>query len=148
MTLDGEIFCLLWMYLPLVLADTRVNSDTGEVALSQQLIQLACAVGTLDEDDDLIKLQVIEKLVKLAILLILLKFDVVLLETVEGQFGGVINEQLKSIAHELSANWSNFLRKGSAEHHHLLVGGGGTEDLLNVTAHVYTICHQSIVPIV
>lgn len=122
--------------LPLLLADTRVDSDTGEVALAQQLVQLVSTQGALDEDNDLVELQVIKKLVQLAVLLVLAELDVVLLETVQGELGVVIDVDLERVAHELLADGADLLGQGGAEHHNLLVGGGGTEDLLDVTAHV------------
>lgn len=45
--------------LPLLLADTGVDSDTGEVALAQELVELVSTLGALNEDDDLVELQVI-----------------------------------------------------------------------------------------
>lgn len=41
--------------LPLFLADPRVNSDTREVALAQQLIEFCSTQGALDEDNNLIE---------------------------------------------------------------------------------------------
>ena len=49
--------------VPLLLADTIVNSDTGEVALAEQLIKLVGAEGALNKDDNLVELQVIQKLI-------------------------------------------------------------------------------------
>ena len=45
--------------LPLLLAHTGVDGDTGEVALAQQFIQLIGADSALDENDDLVELEAI-----------------------------------------------------------------------------------------
>jgi hypothetical protein len=39
----------------------RRRSDTGEVALAQQLIQLVGTLGALDKDDDLVEFEVVQK---------------------------------------------------------------------------------------
>lgn len=122
--------------LPFLLADARVNSNTGEVAVAEELIQSGCAHGALDENDDLVELQAVEKLVELAVLLLLTQFDVVLLKTVEGELRLVVNVDFEWVAHELLADRANFLRQGGAEHHDLLLGGSSAEDLLDVAAHI------------
>lgn len=52
------------------------------VALAEELVKLGAAKGGLDEDDDLVVLQLIKEAVKLAVLLGLVRLDVVLLEMV------------------------------------------------------------------
>lgn len=122
--------------IPLFLADTGVDSDTGEVALAEQLVKLVGALGALDEDDDLVELKVVEELIQLAVLLLLAQLNVVLLQSVKGELSVVIDVNLERVAHELLANGTDFLGESGAEHHNLLVGGGGTENLLDITAHV------------
>lgn len=128
--------CRTRMDLPLLLADTRVNCDTGEVALAQQLVQLVGTLGALDEDDNLVELEVVQKLIQLAVLLLLVELDVVLLQAVEGELGIIIDIDLQRVAHELLADGTNLLREGGTEHHNLLVGGSCTEDFLDITAHI------------
>lgn len=128
--------CRTRMDLPLLLADTRVNCDTGEVALAQQLVQLVGTLGALDEDDNLVELEVVQKLIQLAVLLLLVELDVVLLQAVEGELGIIIDIDLQRVAHELLADGTNLLGEGGTEHHNLLVGGSCTEDFLDITAHV------------
>lgn len=123
--------------LPLFLTDTRVHSDTREVALPKQLVELGRTLGALDEDDHLVELKVVEQVVQLAVLLLLVQLDVVLLQTVKGELGIVINVDLERIAHELLANGADLLGESGAEHHNLLIGRGGTEDFLYITAHVF-----------
>lgn len=122
--------------LPLLLADTGVHRNTGKVALSQKLVQLVGTLSALHEDDDLVELQVVQQIIELAVLLLLVQFNVVLLQTVEGELGVIVNVDLERVAHEFLADGSNLLGEGGAEHHDLLVGGSSTENLLNVAAHV------------
>jgi hypothetical protein len=122
--------------LPLLLADTGVDSNTGEVALAQKLIQLVGTLGALDKDNDLVELKVVQELVQLAVLLLLAKLDVVLLQAVKSELGVVINVDLQRVAHELLADGADLLGEGGAEHHNLLVGGGGSENFLDIATHV------------
>jgi hypothetical protein len=128
--------CRTRVNLPLLLADTRVNCNTGEVALAQQLVQLVGTLGALNKDDHLVELEVVQKLIQLTVLFLLVKLDVILLQSVEGELGIVIDIDLQRVTHELLANGSDLLGEGGTEHHDLLVGGRGTEDFLNITAHV------------
>lgn len=90
--------------LPLLLANTRVHSDGGEVAFAQQLVELSGTYGALDEDNDLVELKLVEELVQLAVLLLLFKLDVVLLKTVQGELGVLIDVVLGRVLHELAAD--------------------------------------------
>lgn len=124
-------------YIPLLLANTRVDSNRGEVALAQQLVKLVGASGALDEDDDLVELKVVEQVVQLAVLLLLIKLDVVLLEAVQSEFGVLVHIVLGRVLHELAADGLDVLGERGRKHHDLLVRGGGTEDVLNISAHIY-----------
>lgn len=114
-----------------------MDSNGREVAGLKDLVQLGGAKSALDEDDGLVKLKLIEQLVQFAVLLLLLKLDVVLLKTVQGELLLGIDINLERILHKLLADGSDLLGEGSAEHHDLLLGGGSPEDFLNVTTHVY-----------
>jgi hypothetical protein len=113
-----------------------VNGDSGEVALAQQSVELGGALGALDKDNDLVELQLVEQLVELAVLLLLLKLNVVLLKTVQGELGLVVHVDLERRLHKLLADGSDLLGESGGEHHNLLLLGSGTEDLLDVTTHV------------
>jgi hypothetical protein len=134
-------------YIPLLLADTRVDSDTGEVALPQKLVQLVGTESALDKDNNLVELQVVEEVTEFAVLLLFAQLNVVLLETVECEFSVVVDVHLKRVAHELLADRSDFLRESGTEHHNLLLCWGGAEDFLNITTHVYTILAIDLTPI-
>lgn len=96
-------------HLPLFLADTGVYSNGWEITLSKQLVKLSGAESALDEDDDLIELQAIEEIVELTVLLRLVELDTVLLKTVQGELGLVVDVDLERVSHELLADWSDFL---------------------------------------
>jgi hypothetical protein len=123
--------------IPLFLADTGVDCGAGEVALAEKLVELGASNSRLDEDDDLVELQAVEKVVELAVLLLLVKLHVVLLQTVQRQLLLVIDVDLERVLHELLAYDSDFLVQRGGEHHHLLVLRSGAEDGLDVVAHVY-----------
>ena len=113
-----------------------MHSNTGEAALAQQLVKLIRTESALNEDDDLVKLEAVQQVVKLTVLLRVTELDVVLLETMQSELGVVVHINFQRVSHELLANGSDLLREGSTEHHDLLVGGSGTEDLLDVATHV------------
>jgi hypothetical protein len=113
-----------------------MDCNGWEVAFTQELVQFGGSECTLDKDDDLVELKLIEQFVKLSVLLLLIELDIVLLETVESKFSLIIDIDFKRVLHELLANWSDLLRQSGTEHHDLLLRWGSTEDLLNVTAHV------------
>ena len=123
-------------YIPLFLTDSRVDSSAGEVALAKELVELRAAKSRTDEDDDLVELQAVEKVVELAVLLLLVKLHVVLLETVKCQLLLVIDVDLERVLHELLADNADVLVEGGREHHNLLVLGSSTEDGLDIIAHV------------
>lgn len=122
--------------LPLLLADTRVDRDGREVALPQQLVQLSGTDGALDEDDNLVELEVVKELVELPVLLALVKRDVVLLQTVQGQLLVLGDVVLSRVLHELAADRLDLLGQGGTVHHNLLLLGSDAEDLLYIAAHV------------
>lgn len=84
----------------LLLVKTRVNSDRGEVALSQQTVELVGTVDRLDKDADLVEFELVEQVVELAVLGVLGELDKVLLETVQGELGLVIDVDFKGLPDE------------------------------------------------
>jgi hypothetical protein len=122
--------------LPVFLRQARVHGNAGEVALAEKSVKLRAASSTLDEDDDLVELELIEQVVELAVLLALAEANIVLLQSVQRQLGVVVDVQLKRVLHELLADRARCLRERGAEHHDLLLGRRGPEDLLDVAAHV------------
>ena len=115
-----------------------MDGDRREVAFSEELVKLGGSESALDENDDLIELEGIEQVVELSVLLALVESDGVLLQTVQGKLGLIINIDFHGISHEFLADWSDLLRECGAEHHDLLLSGSGSEDFLDVSSHVYT----------
>ena len=124
--------------LPLFLAYTRVHRNTREVTLAEKLVKFIGAECALDENDDLVEFQVVQKLVQLPVLLGLVELDVVLQQTVKGQFCIIINVDLQRVLHKLLADGSNLLRQSGAKHHHLFLSRCSTENGLNITTHICT----------
>lgn len=54
----------------------------------------------------------------------------------KGEFGLIINIDLKGALHKLLAYGSHFLGEGGAEHHDLFLSGRCTKDFLDITAHI------------
>jgi hypothetical protein len=74
-----------------------MNRDTGEATFPQQLVQLNGTSYALYEDDDLVKVQSVEKIVELAILLRFFQSNEVLLKPVKREFGFVIDEDFERL---------------------------------------------------
>jgi len=100
----------------LFLVHGAVDVDGGKVLLFQQGCEGNATLDRFDEDDDLIELQRIQQIEQLAILLRLAQFDVMLLETVQGQLGFIINEDFE---------WLNGFRMGSRIEKEIEILGGG-----------------------
>ena len=83
--------------LPLLLTNTRVDSDAWEVALAQEAIELGGADGALHKNNDLVVVQLIEDVVETTILLSLAELDVVLLKTMKRELGLVIDEDFEGL---------------------------------------------------
>ena len=124
-----------------------MDSNAGKVALAKKSIKLGGTSGVAHKDDDLVEFESVEQLIQLAILLSLAQLDVVLLQTVEGELGLVVDVDLERVLHELLADWPDLLREGGTEHHDLLLGWCGTEDLLHIAAHVFVERVSEILPI-
>ena len=99
--------------IPFLLTDARVHSNRREVTLPEELVQLGGTEGALDENDDLVKLQLVEKFVKLAVLLSFLERDIILLEAVQGQLGVFIDVMLGRVLHEFPADRFDVVRESS-----------------------------------
>lgn len=100
------------------------------------MVECDCTLDGVNEDDDLVELEGVQEISKLADLLLLLKLNVVLLETVEGKLALVVDEDFEGVAHELAADALDILSHSGGEHHHLLLGGSALEDLLNIGSHI------------
>lgn len=113
-----------------------MDGDRGEVILAEHLVKCHCAVNGVNEDDHLVELEGVQQVGELHDLLLLLKLDVVLLETVKGELALVVDEDLEGVAHELATDVLHVVGHGGREHHHLLLGRCGLEDLLDIGSHI------------
>lgn len=120
----------------LLLLHVTVNVASGEVELLQNLGQLLRAGTALDEDHDLVDVQLVKNVHKLADLLVLGQEDVELAHTVKGQLDVVLNKVLSGVLQELPAYRQNLLGQGGREHHDLLLAGSGAENVLDIAAHL------------
>ena len=114
-----------------------MDSDAGEIAFAQDLVKLGSPQSALDENDHLVELKRVKEIIEFAIFLAFAQLDIILLQSVEGQLGFIVDVDLEWVSHKLLADGSNLLRESGAEHHDLLLGRSGTEDFLNITAHVW-----------
>lgn len=114
-----------------------MHGNGWEVALSKELVQLGSTDGALDENDDLVELEIIKKLIQLSVLLALLQLDVVLLQTVQSELGVFIDIVLCGVLHELAADGLDGLGESGREHHDLLLLRSGAEHILHVGAHIF-----------
>lgn len=119
-----------------------MDCSTGEVAFTQKLVKLCATECGSDEDDDLVELEGIQKIVKLPILLTFVKLYVVLLKAVESKLLLVIHINLKRVLHKLLTSHANVLGQGGGEHHDLFVRWGSSEDGLHIIAHIWTRVRQ------
>jgi hypothetical protein len=81
-----------------------MDCSAGKVALAEKLIKLGASEGRADEDDDLVELEAVKKIVELAVLLLLVELHIVLLQTVQRQFLLVIDIDFEWVLHELLAD--------------------------------------------
>ena len=96
----------------------------------------------LGENDDLVEVNIVQKLDELSDFLGLLELDEVLLQAVKGQLGLLVDEELLWVLHVHPADVFGLGGKGGGEHHHLSVGRVALhEDLLHLGSHVCRINH-------
>ena len=82
---------------PLLLLHAGVDRDGREAVLRQQGGEGLAALDALDKDDDLVEVKRVKQAEELAVLLLVQEVDVVLLETVQGQLGLVVNVDLHGL---------------------------------------------------
>jgi hypothetical protein len=83
-----------------------MHSNRREVALAEKLVKLSASSSALDENDDLVEFKLIEQFIETTILLGFGETNVVLLKTVKGQFGVIIDVKFERILHKLLADRS------------------------------------------
>merc|ERR1712038_622590 len=131
-----EILELLIARQSFFLRHSTMNGNGREILLDQKLSEGHATLYRLDEDYNLVEFQYIQKLKELAILLRVLQLDVMLLQTVQGQLGFIVDVHLHGILHEFLAHGPDFLRQCGREHHDLFLMRSAAENLLHVTSHI------------
>ena len=104
--------------------------------LVEHLVELDRIVDLAHEDDHLVELKLIDQIHQLTNLVALVKADIVLAKTMEGELALVLNEDLGGGAHKLAASNLDLWGQGGCEHHHLLTMRSLLKDLLDVATHV------------
>jgi len=74
-----------------------VYTDGGEVLFTEELCEGHTSLYCTHEDNNLVELKQIQEIKQLSILLTLLEFDIVLLETVQSQLCLIIYKYFKSL---------------------------------------------------
>lgn len=92
-----EILELLVSGQSFLLIHSPVDSNGREILLNQQLSQSNASLHALDENDDLVEFQDIQKLEQFSILFCILQLAVMLLQTVQSQLGLVVNVNLHGL---------------------------------------------------
>jgi len=92
-----EILELLVTVQPLLLAERSMNADSREVLLRQELGECHAPLHSPHEDNHLVKLQQIQQIKQFPVLLALLQFHVVLLQSVQGQLRFVVHEHFQGL---------------------------------------------------
>lgn len=80
-----------------LLSKTTVDADGREVAFAQKLVQFVSARNGFDKDDDLVEFERVEQVVEFAVLGRFFEADVVLLKTVQGQLGFVVDVDFEGL---------------------------------------------------
>mmetsp|Transcript_2101 Transcript_2101/g.3157 ORF Transcript_2101/g.3157 Transcript_2101/m.3157 type:complete len:277 (+) Transcript_2101:517-1347(+) len=118
------------------LRHASINADRREIAVVKQLVEGLCALHRFDENNNLVKVKSIEKIVKLAILLVFVNHQIMLNQTVEGKLRFIIDDDFGGVIHELLAESPHFIINGCREHHNLLVVGRKLKDELDIGTHI------------
>jgi len=132
----------------LLLGEVTVHGLGGEGLLVEDLSQLDGVRNSLHEDDHLVEVEGVDQVGQLGVLLVLIKLDVVLLESVESEFALVLNQHLRRVAHELLASELDVAGEGGSEHHNLLVVRSLLENVLDVASHVHGVSTEESIALV
>jgi len=92
-----EVLELLVTGKSVLLTERSVYADGGEVLLTEELSEGHTSLYCTHKDNNLVELKQIQEIKQLSILLTLLEFDVVLLETVQSQLCLIIYKYFKSL---------------------------------------------------
>lgn len=98
-----------------------VDANGRKVALGQETIQFLGTCYFADENDDLVELEGVQQIVELAVLFGLGEFAIIQLQSVQRQFGFVVNVNLHGILAKLFADGSDLFGEGGTEKHDLQI---------------------------
>ena len=96
-----------------LLVKTAVDAHGGEIALGKELVEFLAPLYTVDEDDNLVEVEGIKKIIQFAILLFFSQLGVVLLETVKGKLGFIVDVNFDRVLSKLAADWTNLFAQRS-----------------------------------
>jgi hypothetical protein len=85
-----------------------MNIDGREVLVFEELVQGDASLDGFHENNDLVEFKGVQKIEQFSVLFLLFELAVVLSETVEGEFGVVVNVNFHWVGHEFFADWSDF----------------------------------------
>jgi hypothetical protein len=103
-----EVFEQRVSFESFLLVHGPVDVDGREVLVFEELVQRDAPLDRLDEDDDLVEFERVEKVEQFSVLFLFFELAVVSSETVEGELGVVVNVDLHWVGHELFADGSHF----------------------------------------
>tara|TARA_R110002050_G_scaffold264927_2_gene405905 strand:- start:2814 stop:3272 length:459 start_codon:yes stop_codon:yes gene_type:complete len=95
--------------VPLILAKLGGKSNGREVELHKNLVQSLRAVDRGDKDNQLVEIQRIKEIDQLAVLLSFLQLNIILLETMQGELGAVVDEDLEGLKIETPSQSMNIM---------------------------------------
>mmetsp|Transcript_9395 Transcript_9395/g.19517 ORF Transcript_9395/g.19517 Transcript_9395/m.19517 type:complete len:386 (+) Transcript_9395:2415-3572(+) len=118
------------------LLHTSVDANGRKVAFRQQSVQFLGASNLGDKNDNLIEFEGIQQIVEFAVLFCFGQFGKVELETVQCEFGFIIDIDFHGILAKLFANRTNFFGKGGTKEQDLFFVGSHSKNFLNIAAHI------------
>mmetsp|Transcript_47826 Transcript_47826/g.71188 ORF Transcript_47826/g.71188 Transcript_47826/m.71188 type:complete len:311 (-) Transcript_47826:910-1842(-) len=122
-----------------LLTHTSMDANGRKVAFCQEAVEFLGTADLGNKNDNLIKLESIQKVIELSILLCFRQLDVVQLQTVQRELRIVIDIDFHRILTKLLANGTNFLGERSTKHHDLFLVRCHAEDILNISTHIQTL---------
>jgi hypothetical protein len=138
---NDDLLCAFFEFLKVLhshlLSHFGVNRQTRYFGVLKHLVQILRSINFGSEDDALVVVDFVQQRVQVLELLLLIHFNVELLQTVQSQSLLVVNaDYVEGISHELQRRRFHLVTKCGREHHHLLFRFRLKEDLLDVLAHV------------
>lgn len=128
-----ELLELLVLLDTIILLHARVDAHGWEVALLEEAIQFDRAADLANEDNNLVEVERVQKVAKFAVLLVLLEFNVVLDQTVEGELGITIDEDFEWLSRKSHENVLPKVFASVQEHTRSIVATGRRRKMKHVS---------------